>query len=68
MAIRTDDIFVAKTSAMFRDSDGNMVRIRRGKTTARQGHPILRGREHMFEPLTVTFDVEAKASKPKAAK
>lgn len=60
-----DDILIATTSAMFRDGNGDVVRIRRGKTTVRKGHPLLRGREEMFAPLEVTFDVPKVQAKKK---
>lgn len=60
-------ILVAKSSAQLL-FDGSRVNIRKGVTTVREGHPLLRGREHMFEPITVTYDVpiEAAAARPKA--
>lgn len=51
-------ILVAKTSAFFRVPDGNIVRLRKGRTTIREGHPYLRGREHMFIVLKPTFDLD----------
>lgn len=66
------DILVARTSAVFRTPDGNLHRLRKGRTTVRAGHEILRGREHFFEPLAITYDVpieaQAPVEKPKASK
>lgn len=50
-------ILVARESAMF-DWDGQQVFIHQGRTTAREGHPVLRGREHLFEPLVPVFEAE----------
>ena len=36
-------------------------------TVVRAGHPILKGRESLFRPLTVTFEVEKPEPKAKAA-
>lgn len=72
MAEEEAEILVAATSAVFADADGQTHRIVKGKTTARRGHKILKGREHMFKPLAITFDVPvvakqspSKVSKPK---
>lgn len=51
------EIFVAKTGAVF-DHDGERVVLRPGITRVAAGHPILRGREHLFEPLTVHYGLE----------
>jgi len=53
-------ILVAKASAVFRTPDGELVRLKRGRTTVEAGHPILRGREHFFEPLVPTFRLPKK--------
>lgn len=58
-------IFVANTSAVFSDGDV-MYRIVKGKTTARRGTKIIKGREHMWKPFTVDFDLPMK--KEQAAK
>ena len=49
------DILVANTSAVFTDK-GQTFKIVKGKTTARRGAKILRGREHLFAPLVIDFD------------
>jgi hypothetical protein len=49
------DLYRGKESATF-DFDGAPVFIGPG-TVVRAGHPIMKGREHLFEPLTVHYDV-----------
>lgn len=57
------DILVAKRSAivMF---DGRRVTIRAGRTHVRAGHPILDGRQDMFEPIKVEFEVDDEPKAP----
>ena len=50
------EIFVANTSAVF-THQGATYRIVKNQTTARRGAKILDGREHMFKPLVIDFDV-----------
>lgn len=57
------DIFVAKESFTV-TLNGESITVNKGQTRVRAGHPILKGREMYFEPLTVQFDVEAATSKP----
>jgi len=56
-------IYVAKESfsALV---DGEQVIVSKGITRVRVGHPLLKGREQWFEPLTVQYDV--KQPTPKA--
>jgi hypothetical protein len=57
------DIFVAVDSVLT-DVDGENVYITAGQTV-RAGHPILKGREAMFVPLKVDYDLpEPKARTP----
>lgn len=49
------DIFVA-TDSVLTDIGGENVYITAGQT-AREGHPILKGREAMFIPLQVDYDL-----------
>lgn len=50
------DLYVGKEPATF-DFEGAPVFI--GPTVVvRAGHPILKGREHLFVPLVVHYDVE----------
>ena len=48
-------IFVA-TDSVLTDVEGSNVYITAGQT-AREGHPILKGREAMFIPVQVTYDL-----------
>ena len=57
----TDDILVAARSAIYRSKDGDDVRIRKGRTTARRGHAVVRGFEHFWTPLVPTFETAKKA-------
>lgn len=57
------NIFVA-TDSVLTDVDGENVYITAGQT-AREGHPILKGREAMFVPLQVDYDLPE--PEPKAA-
>lgn len=63
------DLYVGKDPATF-EYEGSTVFIGPG-TVIRAGHPIMKGREHLFAPLVVHFDV-AEAAEPvkpvKAAK
>jgi len=58
-------IFVARESFVC-DYDGRRVSIVRGRTRVREGHPIMQGREHKFEPLTVDYDIEEATARPGA--
>lgn len=66
-----DDIFVARESAIVH-FNGAAVTLAAGRTTARKGHPILNGREALFEPLRVDFDLgqadDSDADEPDAPK
>lgn len=59
----TGDILVCRESAAF-TFGGERVVIHKGKTRVRVGHPILEGREHLFEPLRVHYDVETARQEP----
>lgn len=52
------EILVAKVSASVIHG-GRTIILTAGKTTVRAGHALLTGREHMFMPLHVDYDVEA---------
>lgn len=64
--MNTEDvqIYVAKTSAIF-DEGGVRYRITKGRTTAHRGARILKGREHMFAPLVIDFDIPRPRQEPK---
>jgi hypothetical protein len=53
-------ILVAVTSAVVQMEE-KLAWIIRGRTTVREGHPILQGRDHMFRPLVVDFDTPGDA-------
>lgn len=59
------DLLVAKNAMVF-VHDGRRVRICKG-TLVRAGHPILKGREDLFEPVTVEYDVESDVEQATAA-
>lgn len=44
--------------------DGVPVRFAEGVTTVREGHSVLRGRESMFKPLIVEYDIEEATDEP----
>jgi hypothetical protein len=50
------EIFVAKGGAVLVLGDKRIV-LQQGQTV-REGHPILAGREQLFEPFTVDYEVE----------
>lgn len=59
------DLYVGKEPATF-DFDGAPVFI--GPTVVvRAGHPILKGREDLFTPLVVHYDVEPELPKTTSA-
>jgi hypothetical protein len=53
-------VLVALQGAFF-TYEGQPVVLVQGQTTAREGHPILKGRENLFGPLKVNFDLPAPA-------
>lgn len=57
------DIFVANETFTTR-FEGSDVVIRKGKTRIREGHPLLRGREHLFTALSVDYDIEQATKAP----
>ncbi len=44
--------------------DGSEVSILGGVTRVRSGHPMLKGVEHLFEPMTVHYDIEQATAAP----
>lgn len=56
----SDDIFVAKGGAAVILGDRRIV-LHEGQTV-RAGHPLMEGREHLFEPFTVDFDLDDTAT------
>lgn len=59
-------IYVAKTSGIVRYGDGQEAHIQQGVTRVREGHPLLKGREKLFEELSVQYDVETARQAPRA--
>jgi hypothetical protein len=63
-------LLVAKEDATY-DYKGTPVFVVKGKTIVRQGHPVLRGHENLFEPLVVHYDLppprEREVSSPSRA-
>jgi hypothetical protein len=57
------DIYVA-TQSFATLLDGKPITVRKGVTRVRRGHKLLKGRESMFAPLEVQFDVEQATSAP----
>jgi hypothetical protein len=51
-------IYVARES-FSAELDGVPVAVVKGQTRVREGHPLLDGRESLFEPVTVHYDVDA---------
>lgn len=51
------DIYVATKTATF-TFQGRRVFVTAGKTTVRQGHPMLDEFPTLFEPLKVTYDTD----------
>jgi len=56
-------IYVA-TSSFTANVDGEIVFVREGIDRVREGHPLLKGREELFAPLDVQYDVEEATAKP----
>ena len=57
------EILVARKTAVMQVGD-QRVTIRKGITRVREGHPLLEGREDMFEPISVHYDVEQATAEP----
>lgn len=59
-------LYIATDSALTR-VDGADVVIQAGQI-ARAGHPLLETHGHLFEPLTVDYDVAEPEAKPRTAR
>lgn len=61
------DIYVAKESftTIF---EGVEIVVRAGTTRVRAGHPLLKGKAALFEPLEVHYDIEQATSAPGEAR
>lgn len=57
------EIYVAKQS-FTTELDGVPISVFGGVTRVRAGHQLLKGREDLFEPLKVHYDVEAATAAP----
>ena len=55
MASKKGDIFVA-TESFVANVDGEDIHVARGRTLVLAGHPLLKGRDDLFEPVKVHFD------------
>jgi len=60
---KASDVYVAKES-FTTNLDGQEVVISKGVTRVRAGHPLMKGREALFELLEVQYDVEQATSAP----
>lgn len=56
-------IFVPRDSFAV-EIDGVRYVLHKGVTRVRQGHPVMVGREDLFEPITVDLEVEAATAAP----
>lgn len=56
-------IYVSKVSGLA-DYDGRQVPLVAGVTRVREGHPLLKGREDVFEEISVHYDIEDARSAP----
>jgi hypothetical protein len=55
-------VFVARES-FSTEIDGVPVAVVKGVTHVREGHELLAGRESLFEPVTVHYEVDADTSR-----
>lgn len=58
---KRSDVVVARVSAVLH-LNGQRHKIHRGRTTAHMNHPIVKGREHMWRPITVDYAVDDDSS------
>lgn len=58
-----DRIYIA-TESFATEIDGQPVSVVAGMTRVREGHPLLAGREHLFQPLEIHFEVEQATAAP----
>jgi hypothetical protein len=57
-------IFVALANAVLDLPDGGRAVIVAGQTRVREGHPLLRGRESLFQEINAHFEFEDARSAP----
>lgn len=58
-----EDVYVAKDS-FITEFNGEVIRIHKGVDRVAAGHPILIGREHLFEKAGLRFGVEQATAAP----
>lgn len=63
MAQNRGKVYVA-TETFATTIDDEPVVVQKGVTRVREGHPLLAGREQMFEELEVHYDVEQATAAP----
>ena len=64
MARSTGEIFVARETGQASVEGYGEILFQKGVTRIREGHPILKQLGHLFEPLTVQFDIEDTTAAP----
>jgi hypothetical protein len=64
-ASKNGDVYIAKESGSA-EVDGRTLTFTKGITRVRAGHPLLKGREGLFEPVddVVHYDVEQATAAP----
>jgi len=60
---QTGEMLVARESFAFR-YEGSDHHFIGGQTRVRAGHPILKGREHLFEPIKADYEIEQATAAP----
>ena len=60
----SDSIYVAKRAAMV-FYEGRRIMVKKGMTTIREGHPILKANPDLFQPLNVDFETAGPVSVPR---
>lgn len=61
---RSEQIYVAIDSFTTDLPDGTPVFVYKDTTRVREGHALLKGREHLFKPIDVEYDVEQATAAP----
>ena len=55
---------VIANETFFKEFEGSVHSFVRGETRVRVGHPILKGVEHLFVPLTANYEWEQATQAP----
>jgi len=63
--MKSEQIYVANTTGFIHLGDDD-VKITRGVTRVRDGHPLLKAAPKFFDPISVDYDVEAATAAPGA--